>query len=69
MRQKFEPRGGPAMCRTQKKKKKKKKKKKRRENIAFVVLRSEHWPHRGSNPEHPTLQISALPAGLNYTYL
>ena len=37
MRQKFEPRGGPAMCRTQKKKKKK-----RRENIAFVVLRSEH---------------------------
>ena len=62
MRQKFEPRGGPAMCRTQKKKKKK-----RRENI--VVLRSEHWPHGGSNPEHPTLQISALPAGLNYTYL
>ena len=59
MRQKFEPRGGPAMCRTQKKAGKHR----------FVVSRSEHWPHRGSNPEHPTLQISALPAGLNYTYL
>ena len=67
MRQKFEPRGGPAMCRTQKKKKKKKKK--RQEKIDFVVLRSGHWPHRESNPEHPTLQISALPAGLNYTCL
>ena len=65
MRQKFEPRGGPAMCRTQKKNNNNK----RPENIALVVLRSEHWPYRGSNPKHPTLQISTLPAGLNHTYL